>query len=59
MEARAKVLREQIAAYRCYLEAATDINVVRQVLRDITTDETELSVLEQRIADSRFEPDRD
>jgi hypothetical protein len=45
MEARAKMLQERIAAHRCYLEVATDINIVRQVLRAIALDEAELSAL--------------
>jgi hypothetical protein len=45
VETRVEMLRRRVAAYRCYLVAGTDINIVRQILREIAIDEAELAVL--------------
>jgi hypothetical protein len=55
MDTRAEALRQRIAAYRCYLKARTDAAMVRQILREIATDEAELSAIRsEEEADGRI-----
>jgi len=53
VETRVEMLRRRVAAYRCYLVAGTDINIVRQILREIAIDHIAVNVVDDTFLSER------